>query len=355
MTVRSIAFYLPQFHPIPENDAWWGTGFTEWRSVAAAKPKFVGHYQPRIPADLGFYDLRVPETRAAQAKLARDHGIHGFCYYHYWFDGKRLLERPLDEVIASGQPDFPFCVCWANENWTRRWDGRDQDVLIEQHYGDGWEGRFIRDLLPVLCDPRYIRIDGRPLLVVYRPGSLPDAASSARRWRDICRHEGVGEIYLAHVHAFELGDPRTIGFDAAIEFPPLGFRLWTFNNSQLQLLDPDFRGQIHHYPALVDWALQKPDMPYTWFRGIFPGWDNSPRVGNRGRIFAGNQSIEYRRWLEGLAQWTRTHHVGDEQLVFINAWNEWGEGAYLEPDLANGHAFLEATRAALMQRGSLSS
>ncbi len=347
MTVRAIAFYLPQFHPIPENDAWWGKGFTEWRGVAAAKPGFVGHYQPRIPADLGFYDLRVPETRMAQADMARAYGLHGFCYYHYWFNGRRLLERPLNEVLASGEPDFPFCVCWANENWTRRWDGRNHEVLIAQEYGGDWETRFIRDLLSTLDDRRYIRVDGRPLILVYRPSSLPDPAAAAKIWREVCRAEGIGEIYLANVHSFDLTDPRAIGYDAAVEFPPMNQKVWKFDNKHLQLLDPAFRGDVNNYSWMVDGALKRPDPGYVWLRGAFPGWDNTPRVGPRARIFAGNQSGEYQRWLSELVEWTSRHRRDDEQLVFINAWNEWGEGAYLEPDISNGHKFLEATRSAL--------
>ena len=193
---KLIAFYLPQFHPIPENDAWWGKGFTEWRSVVRAQPKFKGHYQPHLPSDLGFYDLRVPETRIAQADLAREYGIHGFCYYYYWFNGRRLLERPLDEVLQSGQPDFPFCVCWANENWTRRWDGADHDVLIAQHYSPEGDARLIADLAPLFRDPRYIRIDGRPLFVVYRANLLPDARASVARFREQAKREGLPDPYL---------------------------------------------------------------------------------------------------------------------------------------------------------------
>lgn len=352
MDVRLLAYYLPQYHPIPENDAWWGKGFTEWRGVAAARAMFAGHYQPHIPADLGFYDLRVPETRRAQADLAREYGVHGFCYYHYWFDGRRLLERPMQEVLASGEPDFPFCVCWANENWTRRWDGRENDVLMNQTYSDGWEEAFIRDLLPALGDRRYIRVNGRPLILVYRVGDLPTPKASTEIWRRICVAEGVGDPYLVSVHSFDGNDPRPLGFDAAVDFPSRGYRLWQYDPRQVELLDKQFHGAIHPYSQLVDAALREPDKEYTWMRGVITGWDNSPRVGRAARIFAGNTPKEYFRYLKGLVDWTREHRVGDERLVFINAWNEWGEGAHLEPDIANGHRYLQATRDALLVSSS---
>src|SRR5215475_4957626 len=182
-TPRLVAFYLPQYHPIPENDEWWGTGFTEWTNVVSAKPVFAGHYQPHLPADLGFYDLRLPEVRQAQADLARNHGIHGFCYYHYWFQGRRLLRRPFDEVLRSGQPDFPFCLCWANENWTRVWDGSDKKLLIEQTYSADDDLAHIRWLAPAFRDPRHIRVEGKPLFLVYRARKLPDPLRTTSLWR----------------------------------------------------------------------------------------------------------------------------------------------------------------------------
>src|SRR5450755_1537677 len=238
--LRAIAFYLPQFHPVPENDEWWGAGFTEWRNVAKALPLFPGHHQPHVPADLGFYDLRVPEVREQQASLARQHGIHGFCYYHYWFNGRRILERPFNEVLASGKPDFPFCLCWANENWTRVWDGGEQNVLLQQHYSAQDDLAHIQALIPALADPRYIRINGRPLLLVYRTELLPEPARTAEIWRAEALRGGVGDLYLARVENFVSSvDPASIGFDAAVEFAPLGAQVGKIK----------FRGPTHRLLA----------------------------------------------------------------------------------------------------------
>ena len=216
-----IAFYLPQFHPIPENDAWWGKGFTEWTSVTKACPLFRGHYQPHLPADLGFYDLRVAESREAQADLAREYGVTGFCYYHYWFSGKRLLHRPFDEVLTSGRPDFPFCLCWANENWTRVWDGGDSEVLVEQTYSEQDDVAHIRWLARAFADPRYIRIKDKPLFIIYRAHKLPDIRKTTAIWRDECRSLGIGEIFLCRVDTgTDILPPNEVGLDAAVEFQP---------------------------------------------------------------------------------------------------------------------------------------
>ena len=238
-----IAFYLPQFHPIPENDAWWGKGFTEWRNVVHARPLFAGHYQPHLPADLGFYDLRVPETRAEQAALAREHGIHGFCYYYYWFNGRRLLERPLDEVHRSGSPDFPFCVCWANENWTRRWDGHDDDdpdraaVFARRRSPPG---RGPRAALP--RSRATSASDDRPLFIVYRAGSLPDPPAFAERFREQAKRDRTADPFLAYVHLPDLPSPEQWGFDAAVEFPPHGLEAGEVT-PPVEFHSPDARGE----------------------------------------------------------------------------------------------------------------
>ena len=346
--VRAIAFYLSQFHPIPENDDWWGPGFTEWSNVTRAQPNFDGHYEPHLPADLGFYDLRVPETRAQQAALARAHGIHGFCYYYYWFAGKRLLERPIEEMHASGRPDFPYCFCWANENWTRRWDGADREILIAQNPSPADDEKLIRGLLTHFRDPRYIRVGGRPLFMVYRVGVLPDVRASAAIWRDICRREGIGELYLCAAKTYDTGDPAQYGFDAVVEFPPHGVRTVPVN-SQVDLVNPDFEGQIVDYRRFVLDSLVRPDLPYRVHRTVMPGWDNTARRPNLALTFINATPELYELWLREIVARAVEQQPSDERLVFINAWNEWAEGAHLEPDRRYGRQFLVATRRAVTE------
>jgi GT2 family glycosyltransferase len=349
--IRSIAFYLPQYHPTPENDEWWGKGFTEWANVIKAQPNFTGHYQPHLPSELGFYDLRIPEVREQQASLAREYGVSGFCYYYYWFNGKRLLSRPLDEILSTGEPDFPFCLCWANENWTRTWDGQDSHVLIAQNHSTEDDIAFIQGLFPALRDSRYIRIDGKPLILVYKVRLLPDAAQTALAWRDQCRAAGIGEIYLACVHnsanpALNI-DPKIIGFDAAVEFPPSGKGVT--RPAPGPLLNAKFRGLCYDYLTTIKNFMQTEGSPYKFFRGVMPSWDNTARRQDSGHIFLGSSPEAYGHWLESAAEWTARMHVGDQRLLFINAWNEWAEGNHLEPDRKNGRAYLEATRR-VMQR-----
>jgi lipopolysaccharide biosynthesis protein len=343
---RVVAFYLPQFHPIPENDRWWGEGFTEWTNVRRARPNFAGHDQPRVPADHGYYDLREPAVRARQAALARDHGVHAFCYYYYWFGGHRLLERPLEEVRASGEPGFPYCLCWANENWTRRWDGADHEVLIANEPSPANDARLIRDLIPHLRDPRYLRVDGRPLLIVYRINTLPDPAATVALWRDLCRREGVGELYLGAALTYDTGDPTRIGFDAAVEFPPHGIRTPAVNE-RVDLVNPEFRGTIVDYRQFVVDTLAEPSRDYRVHRTVMPGWDNTARRQNDALTFVNASPEVYEVWLAETVARTLRENPPGERLVFVNAWNEWAEAAYLEPDARYGRQYLLATRRAL--------
>lgn len=355
--VRVIAFYLPQFHPIPENDAWWGPGFTEWRNVVRARPRFPGHYQPHLPADLGFYDLRVPEARQAQAELASRYGIAGFCYYHYWFHGRRLLERPFLDVLRSGEPRFPFCLCWANESWTRTWDGAGEQLLVPQTYSAADDRAHIESLIPALCDERYLRVDGRPLLLVYRTERLPDPARTADIWRETAARAGLGDLYLARVESFRGDvDPRRIGFDAAVEFAPdwaeLGRARFRWLRHPLLRRAPLVpRGYVDNYVfSYVHLARRmqaKASRPWPWFRTVAPSFDNSPRRACGAVILTGSTPAAYEAWLRHAVRETvqrAPHHL---RLVFVNAWNEWGEGNHLEPDLRWGRAYLEATRRAV--------
>ena len=343
-TPRLIAIYLPQFHPIPENDAWWGKGFTEWRNVVQAQPQFPGHYQPHLPADLGFYDLRLAETRQAQADLAREYGIHGFCYYHYWFNGKRLLNRPLDEVLASKKPDFPFCLCWANENWTRRWDGAEQDILIGQNYSDQDDLDHIKWLTTVFRDERYIRVDGKPLIIIYAASNLPNPARTAKIWRRHAQESGIGEIYLCRMDSMadpDRRDPRDYGFDAAVEFQPY---LHDWINRPKTIVQPGNHVVID-YGSFVQSQIEKPDPSYPLIPCVSPGWDNTSRRKQNAWMLANSTPDLYEKWLSHTASKARE---SNSPFVFVNAWNEWAEGNHLEPDLKFGRGYLEATRRALV-------
>ncbi|MBU3728175.1 MAG: glycosyltransferase, partial [Phycisphaerales bacterium] len=346
--VRAIAMYLPQFHRIRENDQWWGAGFTEWTNVRRAKPFYLGHAHPAVPhPDVGYYDLDDPEVLERQAALARQFGIHGFCFYYYWFGGRRVLERPLDRMLSSGRPDFPFCICWANEDWTRAWDGRGSEVLIGQDHSAEGDERFILDVLPLLRDPRYIRVDGKPLLVVYRPGLLSNPRVTAARWRDVCRREGIGEIHLASVRSFDKADPRDIGFDATIQFPPLQIPAKDRSADAPLMTDPGFGGVILDYRDAAHFSCQEQASGYRMYRGVMPSWDNTPRRMERATSWINSSADAYQRWLERAVEQTVSEHDGDHRIVFINAWNEWAEGAHLEPDVRNGYARLSSTAVAL--------
>jgi glycosyltransferase involved in cell wall biosynthesis/phage host-nuclease inhibitor protein Gam len=346
--VRVICFYLPQFHPIPENDAWWGKGFTEWSNVRPATPQFAGHYQPHEPDMLGYYDLRDSAVQRRQVELAKLYGIGGFCFYFYWFAGKLLLETPTQNYLADKTLDLPFCLCWANENWSRRWDGLDSEVLIGQAHSPEDDLAFIAHISKYLADPRYIRIGGRPLVLVYRPSLLPDASETAGRWRQWCRENGIGEIYLAYTQSFEMQDPSIYGFDAAVEFPPNNSSPPSLDDVVVPLRD-DFGGKVFDWTIFPERSRDYQDPGYKLFRGVNPGWDNTARRKNGGTIFANSTPSLYGQWLGNAITDTRLRFSEpDERLVFVNAWNEWAEGAHLEPDQRYGFAYLDATRKALV-------
>ncbi len=347
--IKLIAFYLPQFHPIPENDEWWGKGFTEWTNVTKALPQFIGHYQPHLPDQLGFYDLRLETIQKQQIELAKQYGIYGFCYHHYWFNKKRILQTPLDTVLNNPDLDLPFCINWANENWTRRWDGLEQDVLLAQRHSAEDDIAFIQDAAKYMQDSRYIRIDGKPLLLLYRPGLLPDVQATAKRWRKWCRENSVGEIFLVITHAFEHVNPNNIGFDAAIEYAPNTYPVTPVTDQIIaagKMVNPNYQGVIFDYNQAAEYGQSQPLPPYKKFRCIFPGWDNEARKPGRGITFINSTPLKFQQWLSYLLRFTQKHFKQNEQFLFINAWNEWAEGAHLEPDRKNGFSYLEACRVA---------
>lgn len=368
---RAIAFYLPQFHPIPENDVWWGNGFTEWANVVVGKSRFKGHGQPHLPADLGFYDLRVPETRQQQADMAHSAGIEAFCYYHYWFQGRRLLGRPIDEVRASGKPDFPFCLCWANESWSRTWSGRDHDVLIHQGYDDADNARHIIWLCDVFRDPRYLRVEDRPLFLFYMPEKLPDASRLLEEWRREARaRAGVDPYFCAVRTGFTVRSSATLcalGFDGVVEFEPNREHFPVAKNPTghmvsllRRVLPGDWYDKLRDsrwlsarnfdtvvdYAAYVDKRLGSPQLDQTTYPVVFPSWDNSARRSSA-TIIENHDAAEYARWLGDAINRVSTR-PSQQRLVFINAWNEWAEGCHLEPDRSHGSAFLEATAKQLL-------
>jgi hypothetical protein len=344
--VKAIAFYLPQYHPVPENDEWWGAGFTEWANVTQGKPNFPGHDQPRIPTDLGYYDLRLAEVREKQAELAKKHGIYGFCYYYYWFEGRRILERPLEEILASGKPDFPFCICWANETWSRRWDGSENEILLKQNHNFENDIKFIHDVIPLFRDSRYIRIGGAPVLVIYRTELFPNPLKTAEIWRKICREEGIGEIHLCAVESFGFNSPLDIGYDSSVQFPPHGITSDEISRT-VNDLDIEFAGKIYDYEEVVASEINKEAPLYPRYPGVMCGWDNTARRKKNSHIFLNASPDLYEVWLRSAVDRAKESLAPEHQFVFINAWNEWAEGTYLEPDKKNGYGYLQATKRAM--------
>ncbi|MBI1891023.1 MAG: glycoside hydrolase family 99-like domain-containing protein [Burkholderiales bacterium] len=341
-SIKLIAFYLPQFHPIPENNEWWGEGFTEWTNVSKSVPQFDGHHQPHLPGELGFYDLRLPEVQKQQAELARLYGVYGFCFYHYWFGGRKLLERPMEQLLAHPEIDINFCLCWANENWTRRWDGLEEHILLGQNHSDEDDAAFIADIAKAFRDPRYIRVEGKPLLMLYRPKLLPNPLRTSNIWRDWCRNNGIGEIFLVTVQSFDVVDPKEIGFDAATEFPPLNFPIRAITDT-IKSINPDFTGTIYDYRVMAAKSESYDSSPYELYRAVMPSWDNSARRPGNGHIHFYSEPKAYEQWLHNACTDSVVNLPESRRFVFVNAWNEWAEGAHLEPDRHYGYAYLDAT------------
>ena len=355
--VKMLAYYLPQYHSFKENDEWWGKGFTEWCNTRVAKPRFAGHYQPRIPhSDIGYYDLSNIETMKKQAELAKQHGIYGFCFYYYWFSGKRLMEKPVDMLLEHPEIDIPFCLCWANENWTRAWDGQNRDVLIAQDYSEEDDERFISDMKPYIDDSRYIKINGKPLVVVYNPGQIPDCKKSFNKWRERAKEIGIGEILIwtcrtANNTAKNLGIEDYI--DAEIEFPPHNTWLDAFTERNINLNGAT--ASIFNYQKLVD------GIEYDYKTGkdkrlgkkpvhhaCMMAWDNAARRKNNWFTYHYYSLKSLYRWVSLICQQARRDFDEEERFVFINAWNEWAEGTYLEPDKKYGYANINTVSKALV-------
>jgi len=347
---RILAYYLPQFHADPVNDRAWGRGFTEWTNVTKALPRAAGHVQPRLPADLGFYDLSGKAAIAAQAALAKRAGIWGFCIHDYWFSGEKVLGAPLRVILDNPDLDLRFCLNWANENWTRRWDGSDHEVILAQKHAPQDAAAYIDAIAPALADPRYIRVDGRPLLMLYRPGSAPDPKGTVARWRARARELGLGDPYVVMPQGFDDHDPRPYGMDAAAGFPPHhsgwpapGARM---DRRRLRLLDARSGGRAFSYDAMAAHAMANRPEGYRLLPGVCPSWDNEARKPGRADVFFGATPAKYGHWLRAAMRATQAAPEA-ERIVFVNAWNEWAEGAVLEPDRHYGHAWLAETRRAL--------
>jgi lipopolysaccharide biosynthesis protein len=349
---KALAFYLPQFHPFKENDEWWGKGFTEWTNVSKAMPQFAGHHQPRLPGELGFYDLRLPDVMARQIELAKQFGIHGFCFHYYWFDGHRLLEKPIEMFLADKSPafDFPFCLCWANENWTRRWDGAEQDILMKQSHSIEDHKAVFDDLARFFADKRYIKVGNKPVVVIYRAAIIDNLESLVEIWRTEAIKAGFDGIYLVATNSFDFKDPFSIGFDAICEFPPHGIEApWVYPLPAF--LDATFEGQVFDYDKTIDFSLNRlsglsgSTQAQNYFPTVMMGWDNEARKPGKGNIFHGATPPEFYRWFSKTLEFSRDNHRGDANFVFVNAWNEWAEGTYLEPDREFGYAYLNSIAA----------
>lgn len=376
---RVIAYYLPQFYPIPENDRFWGKGFTEWTNVAKAKPLFKNHNQPRVPADLGFYDLRLPEVREAQAEMAREAGIEGFCYWHYWFgNGKRLLDRPFDEVLNSGKPDFPFCLCWANHDWTTEtWQQADRKttttMIAEQTYpGDEDYINHFNYVLKAFKDKRYITVDGKPIFTIFDPYKFKDVRHFIELWRKLAKDNGLKGIYFValanNTSTIRLKEDGTleknimpnlksskdvyenilsVGFDAINSYGKrrsemiYSGKYRRLAQKKLREFFPFMKPDVFNYEKSIKYFFAPEDKWDNIFPTILPQWDKSPRVGTCDDIYVNATPENFRRHLNDAINLI-ADKPEEHKILFLRSWNEWGEGNYVEPDLKYGHGFLDA-------------
>lgn len=335
-----LAYYLPQFHPIPENDKWWGKGFTEWTNVANTTPQFVGHYQPKIPYDLGFYNLLMPSVIERQVELAKAYGIYGFCFYYYWFSGKKLLEKPLEYLLHSNI-DFHYHLCWATENWSKKWDGGEQELIVEQHLEDGDANIFFNDLIPYIRDPRYEKVDGKPVLIVYRSDIFDKKRLTTflSRLNELSINNGFKGLYILGTNAFGFEYPEHYNYKGLVEFPPHGINLDLYKTDKKKIPGSNFN--IINFSEYTQQKGYLTEKKYTVFKTCFPSWDNTPRKLYSNGYCCLMSGKDYHQWLRVIILWTKENHSKEENIVYINAWNEWAEGAILEPTTFYGYKNLD--------------
>lgn len=344
--LKIIAHYLPQYHPIPENDEWWGKGFTEWTNVAKAKPLYKGHVQPRLPKDLGFYDLRLPETREQQAKMAKDAGITGFCYWHYWFgNGKRILERPFNEVLESKSPALPFCLGWANETWSGIWHGDDKRILMEQQYlGEKDQDLHFQFLLKAFKDERYIKVNNKPLLYIYRPQNIPNTKEYLSYWNKQAIDHGLAGIHFVASKYYE--SYQEDGFNAFVDsLPFIPFLKTTLKNRILRKISNV--PMVKSYQDFVFSQHFKRTLQNDEYPSILPGWDNTPRSGTKGIVYENATPQLFKKHLEIILK--QVKEQGKDDIIFLKSWNEWAEGNVLEPDQIYGSQFLDVLKEVLSE------
>jgi lipopolysaccharide biosynthesis protein len=343
---KIIAFFLPQFHRIPENDEFWGEGFTEWTYVTRAMPLVENQYQPHLPDELGFYDLSNDETFKSQIALAKKYGIYGFCFHYYWFSGRRLLEKPIFNYLNNKELDFPFMLCWANEPWTRRWNGSEQDVLIPQKFEKEDPLKFIEDIMPFFKDERYMKIDNCPMLIVYRPQYFlkEDMLEAIEVWREYAKKEGFNDLYLINAESNNFdSEEKFENFNASVQFNSHKMTKHWQKLNNIPKLNPNFRGLIYDYENLVKNKSYLRDADYNLYRTVLVNYDNTPRSQTESILFINGSPELYQEWLENVLEYSYKHFSNDENFVFLHSWNEWGESAHLEPDRKYGFAYLEAT------------
>ena len=376
--MKVIAFYLPQYHEIKENNEWWGKGFTEWTTLKKAKPLFEGHYQPRVPLNNDYYDLSDVKVMERQCKMAREYGIYGFCMYHYWFDGHMLLEKPMEQYLADKNCDLPFCICWANEHWTKAWESKENTILIEQNYGDQkqWKEHYVY-FRQFFLDKRYICEENKPLLVIYRPELITNLNEMLDFWNDLAKNDNFSGMKYAYQHvSFDnikyKDDSR---FDYAIEYQPsYGYRdldyqfirflknvksaLNRFTEKTIHLtIDVQKITNMNTGPRIIEydriWKIILKRVPPSskYIPGAFTDWDNSPRRGNLGTVYSGASPLKFAQYFKSLVG--RAKDVYHQDKIFVFAWNEWTEGGYLEPDQKYRYGYLEGIRNALIETGEM--